>query len=83
MTRTTASRPPVLSHTLAAQLLGYIAFRHYVCHAYVFTLDWALLEHSFMRSCKFIVPCELSCRSSSGFCHLCRILRDRCSTAPR
>lgn len=40
----TAVRPAVISTLLEAQLINYLAFRHYFRHAYAFTLDWARLE---------------------------------------
>jgi len=50
MTRSTASRPPVISEELHVRLSAYLSFRHVFRHAYSFQLEWDKMRDLVLQS---------------------------------
>jgi hypothetical protein len=50
MTRTTPSRPPVISEELHLRLSAYLSFRHVFRHAYSFQLEWDKMRDLVLQS---------------------------------
>ena len=50
MTRSTASRPPVISEELHVRLSAYLSFRHVFRQAYSFHLEWDKMQNLVLQS---------------------------------